>query len=188
MINLSLKALRNNIWFAAYTLLAKPLPCSYSRWGGSFFKACRRFTAGKLLAHCGQRVNIEHGATFGRGNTIWLGDDSDLGIDCDLRGEVHIGNCTIMGPEVVIWTVNHRFDRIDIPVLQQGNMPTEPVWIGDDVWIGTRAIILPGVRIGDHAIIGAGAVVAKDVPAWAIVAGNPARVIRFRNETEADLE
>lgn len=184
MINLSLKALKNNIWFALYALLAKPLPCSYSRWGGRIFKAWRRLTAGRLLAHCGKRVNIEHGAKFGRGNRIWLGDDSDLGIDCDLRGEVHIGNCTIMGPEVVIWTTNHRFDRTDIPIMHQGILPDEPVWIGDDVWIGTRAIILPGVKIGNHAVIGAGAVISKDVPEWAVVGGNPAHVIRYRNQTE----
>jgi len=165
-----------------YTVLAKPLARSYSRWGGTFFKAFRRYTAGRCLAQCGERVNIEHGATFGRGNTIWLGDDSDLGIDCDLRGEVHIGKNSIMGPEVVIWTTNHRMDRTDIPIMQQGNLPEEPVWIGDDVWIGTRVIILPGVKIGDHAVIGAGAVVAKDIPPWGIAVGNPARVIRYRNQ------
>ncbi len=181
-MNTSLGALRANFWFLVYTLLAKPLPRSYSRWGGPFFKAFRRFAGGRMLAQCGERVNIEHGATFGRGNNIWLGDDSDLGIDCDLRGEVHIGNFSIMGPEVVIWTTNHRIDRIDIPILQQGTMPEKPVWIGNDVWIGTRAIILAGVHIGDHAVVAAGAVVTKDVPEWAIVGGNPARVIRYRNQ------
>jgi acetyltransferase-like isoleucine patch superfamily enzyme len=57
-----------------------------------------------------------------------------------------------------------------------------PVRIGDDVWIGARAVILPGVTVGDHAVIGAGAVVREDVPAWAIVAGVPAKVIRDRRQ------
>jgi maltose O-acetyltransferase len=86
-----------------------------------------------------------------------------------------------MGPEVAIWTTNHRFDRTDIPMMFQGNQVQKPVFIGNDVWIGTRAILLPGVHVGDHSIIGAGAVVAKDVPPWAIVVGNPARVVRYRN-------
>jgi maltose O-acetyltransferase len=85
-----------------------------------------------------------------------------------------------MGPEVVIRTNNHRFDRTDIPMRIQGFSEEKPVFIGDDVWIGQRAIILPGVRVGDHAIVGAGAVVTKDVPKGAIVGGNPARVLRMR--------
>ena len=93
-----------------------------------------------------------------------------------------------MGPEVVIWTTNHRFDRIDIPIMQQGNRPSAPVWIGDDVWIGTRVIILPGVKVGNHAVIGAGAVVAKDVPPWAVVAGNPAEIIRYRSQPKTASE
>lgn len=181
-MNLSLAALRANFWFFIYIVFAKPLPRSYSRWGGSLFKAFRAFVGRRLLAQCGDRVNIEHGATFGRGDKIWLGHDSDLGIDCDLRGEVHIGNYSFMGPEVIIWTTNHRIDRLDIPMMHQGTTPEQPVWIGNDVWIGTRAILLAGVHVGDHAVVAAGAVVTKDVPEWAIVGGNPARVIRYRNQ------
>ena len=64
---------------------------------------------------------------------------------------------------------------------EQGFYPEEPVIIGDDVWIGGRVIILPGVTIGSHSIIAAGAVVTKDVPEWAIVGGTPAKVLKFRN-------
>ena len=60
--------------------------------------------------------------------------------------------------------------------------PKEPVYIGDDVWIGARVIILPGRKIGEGVIIGAGAVVTKDVPDYAVVGGNPAKVIKFRNK------
>ncbi len=86
----------------------------------------------------------------------------------------------MMGPDVVILTQNHKFDRLDIPMLDQGFKDEQPVTICDDVWIGARVIILPGVTVGKGAIIAAGAVVTKDVPEYAIVGGNPARVIKMR--------
>ena len=84
-----------------------------------------------------------------------------------------------MAPDVIIWTIGHSFDRTDIPN-KQGETAYTPVMIGDDVWIGQRAIIKPGTKVGSHAIIGAGSIVTKDVPEWAIVAGNPAKIIRMR--------
>lgn len=87
-----------------------------------------------------------------------------------------------MGPDVLIITQNHRFDQLDLPMWRQGFSPSEPVIIGNDVWVGTRAIILPGVTISKGAIIGAGAVVTKDVPEYAIVGGNPARLIKYRTD------
>lgn len=88
----------------------------------------------------------------------------------------------MMGPEIIIISGSHNFERTDISMREQGAPPRRAVVIGNDVWIGTRSIILPGVNIGSHSIIGAGSVVTKDVPEWAIVAGNPAKIIRFRNE------
>ena len=89
-----------------------------------------------------------------------------------------------MGTDVTIITRNHRFDRTDIPMMEQGFEEERPVYIGNDVWIGDRALILPGVHIGDGSIIAAGAVVTKDVPPYSIVAGVPARKIRDRFEIE----
>jgi maltose O-acetyltransferase len=89
----------------------------------------------------------------------------------------------MMGPEVFIITTNHRTSSTEIPMVYQGYEPTAPVTIGDDVWIGARAIILPGVKVGSASIIGAGAVVSKDVPAGGIVVGNPARIVRYRSGT-----
>ncbi|MCB9159898.1 MAG: CatB-related O-acetyltransferase [Caldilineaceae bacterium] len=90
----------------------------------------------------------------------------------------------MMAPDVTIVGENHRFDRLDLPMRLQGYQRFPPVRIEDDVWIGARAIILPGVTIGQGAIIGAGAVVTKDVPAYAVCAGNPARVLRLRTQEE----
>ena len=86
-----------------------------------------------------------------------------------------------MGEDVLLLGSGHKHDSIEIPIGLQGNLPITPLTVLDDVWIGSRAIILPGcTRIGHGAIIGAGAVVTKDVPDWAIVGGNPAIIIKKR--------
>jgi acetyltransferase-like isoleucine patch superfamily enzyme len=87
-----------------------------------------------------------------------------------------------MGPDVVMMSSSHAFEHLDVPVNQQGSLPRQRITIGNDVWIGTRSIVLPGVTIGDKAVIGAGSVVTKDVPAYAIVAGNPAKIIRYKGD------
>lgn len=86
----------------------------------------------------------------------------------------------MMGPECLIYTQNHVFESREIPMCQQGVTAPRPVEIGNDVWIGVRVIILPGVHVGDGAIIGAGSVVTRDVEPYSIVGGNPAKLIRKR--------
>jgi len=101
----------------------------------------------------------------------------------DGRGGLTIGPYTQVGFQSVILTYTHRHQDLDRPIIDQG-MEGQPVVIGTDVWIGARVIVLPGVTIGDGAIVGAGAVVTKDVPSRAIVAGNPAQLIRYRDTSE----
>ena len=132
-----------------------------------------------IFDHCGKNVNIERGANFSMGGGISIGSGSGLGINCVVHGPLSIGNNVMMGPDVVILTHTHNIDRIDIPMGQQGSRVAK-VSIGNDVWIGMRSIIMPGVAIGSGAVIGAGAVVTKDVPDYAIVGGVPARIIKFR--------
>lgn len=86
----------------------------------------------------------------------------------------------MMGPDVIILTSIHRFDDVLIPMCQQSNSEQRKVTIGDDVWIGTRVIIMPGVTIGNGVVIGAGSIVTKDVPNYAVVAGVPAKIIKYR--------
>ena len=99
---------------------------------------------------------------------------------------VTIGDDLIIGPNVAIRSSNHRFSDTDRPTRQQGHVAAT-VSIGSDVWIGANAVILPGVAIGGHAIVAAGAVVSHDVPEYAIVAGIPARVMRDRRADVSPL-
>lgn len=133
-----------------------------------------------ILESCGKDVNIEKGAIFA--SSVKLGDRSGIGINSRISGSCSIGSDVMMGPECMIFTTNHEYDSLDIPMNQQGNQKEQPVQILDDVWIGARVIILPGVTIGKGAIIAAGAVVTKDVPSFAIVGGVPARVIGYRGK------
>ena len=86
----------------------------------------------------------------------------------------------MMGRDVIIMASSHKFDDCNIPMRLQGYKPVKEVIIEDDVWIGHRVIILPGVNIGKGSIIGAGSVVTRDVPQYAIVGGIPAKIIRYR--------
>ena len=154
------------------------LPKSFS-FGGKLAKKLRAATAKGFIRSCGKNVNIEHGAHIS--SKLSIGDNSGIGVDCHCGGALTVGNDVMMGPECVIISRNHDFSRTDIPMRLQGFMEEEPVTIGNDVWLGRRVMIMPGVHIGNGCIIAAGAVVTKDVPDYAIVGGVPARIIRFRN-------
>ena len=90
----------------------------------------------------------------------------------------------MMGTDCVIITRSHRHDRTDIPMMDQGFEEERPVFVGNDVWLGDRVIILPGVHIGDGCIIGAGSVVTRDIPPYSVAAGVPAKVIKDRKNAE----
>ena len=124
--------------------------------------------------------NIEKEAYFGEGRGLYMGTGSGLGVNCQIQRPCHIGDYVLMGPDVVIFTMNHKADRTDIPIGAQGMTGKRKVTIGNDVWIGQRAMIMPGVTVGDGSIIAAGAVVTKDVPPYSIVGGIPARVLKTR--------
>ena len=162
-----------------YDLIAVHLPASHQKWSFGA-KRLRAFCARHMLTSCGENVNVERHARFGRGVT--LGDRSGIGINASLGEQTHIGSDVMMGPDCVIYTRNHRFDRLDIPMREQGYGPVEPVEIGDDCWIGGRVTILPGVHVGNGAVIAAGAVVTKDVPPYAVVGGVPAKIIYNRKD------
>lgn len=133
-----------------------------------------------MLDDCGQDVNVEHGAWFGSGKGVSLGDRSDIGMDALVIGPVQIGADVMMGPRCILLASNHETSSVDVPMNQQGFRDDQPIIIEDDVWIGAGSVILPGRRIGTGSIVGAGSVVVTDVPPWTVVAGNPARVVKHR--------
>ena len=117
------------------------------------------------------------------GDNVWIGPSADF----DGGGTITIGNGVIIAPEVCIYSRTHNFNSDDLGSLPFDNvMLSEAVIINDYVWIGRRAIILPGVTIGKGAIIGAGAVVSKNIPDYAVVVGNPAKIIKYRNKNKFD--
>lgn len=142
----------------------------------------RSFLARKIFLRAGKQMKISRNVRFGSGAKVEVGDYVGINENCWIGNDTVIGNDVMFGPEVTILSGGHNFSRIDIPMREQGATARKPVIIGDDVWIGTRVIILPGVKIGAHSILAAGAVVTKDVPEYAIVAGNPAVIKKFRNQ------
>ncbi len=160
-----------------YHLYAKHLPRSYSSLQLGQVRL-RRMCAKMMLEHCGKCVNIEKNALFS--GKVSLGDYSGIGVNAKIYGRCTIGDHVMMGEDCTIITRNHRFDITDVPMMEQGFLEERPVSIGNDVWIGDRVIILPGVQVGDGCVIGAGSVVTHDLPAYSIAAGNPAKVIRSR--------
>ncbi|MCH6197817.1 sugar O-acetyltransferase [Corynebacterium mastitidis] len=109
------------------------------------------------------------------GKNIHLGEDVFINSGCRFQdqGGITLGDRVLIGHNVVIATLHHGMAPGD-----RAHLEPRPVRIASDVWIGAGAIILPGVSVGEHAVVGAGSVVTRDVPARTVVAGNPARPIR----------
>lgn len=137
----------------------------------------------RRLLTVGAGANISPNAVFSNPERIEIGDRINLGARCHLwagpgQGKIIIGNDVLFGPEVMVTAAGYRFND-GAPVTQQA-MDEADVVIGNDVWLATRVIVLPGARIGDGAIIGAGAIVTGDIPAFAIAVGMPAKVVGHR--------
>lgn len=139
------------------------------------YQICRH-----MFDTCGRNVNVEYGALINSGAKISIGDNSGIGYRAFISGPLVIGRNVIMGPNCTFLSINRNTAQVDRTMYAQGYLPEEPPVIEDDVWIGANVTVLPGVRIGQGSILAAGAVVSRDVPAYAVVAGNPAQVIKYR--------
>lgn len=168
---------KTKIWYVLYTIFAKNLPVSRR---AKIFKKIRYFFAKKIVNKIGKNVNIEKGAYFNP--KVKIGDNSGIGVNCELNGDITIGNNILMESEVVFYTENHEFKDTKKTIIEQGYREEKPIIIEDDCWIGRRAIILPGVKIAKGTIIGAGAIVTKNFPEYSIIGGNPAKIIGKRGE------
>ena len=127
----------------------------------------------------GTRSWVAAGAII-RGN-VDIGGDSSVNAYAHIAGNVRIGNGCRIASLASIYGFNHGFDRIDVPIKDQP-VTSKGVVIHDDVWIGANAVILDGVEIGPHCVVAAGAVVTRSFPAYKVIGGNPAQVIRDRTE------
>jgi len=135
----------------------------------------------ELLAQIGDDPWIEPPFFCDYGTNLSVGDRFYANTGCVVldSAPVAVGDRVLLGPAVQLLAATHPLE----PELRaQGLEYAEPIAVGDDVWLGGGAIVLPGVTIGDRAVVGAGSVVTRDVPADAVVAGNPARVIRSLEE------
>lgn len=136
----------------------------------------------------GPGAAISPNAVFANPERIVAGRGLRLGARCTLwagpgHGRIAIGDDVLFGPDVLVTAANYRIND-GHPVTDQA-MDEADVVIGNDVWLATRVVVLPGVTIGDGAVLGAGAVVTKDVPAMAIAAGAPARVVGWRTTPQS---
>ena len=113
------------------------------------------------------------------GKNIYVGKNVFINCCCHFQdqGGIYISDDVLIGSHVVLATINH-----DLSPLNRGNNLPAPIHIGKKLWIGSHATLLPGVTIGNHAIIAAGAVVTKNVPANTVVGGVPAKIIKFLEE------
>ena len=128
---------------------------------------CSSITCTGVIANKGVGLSI--------GNNSAIGSYSYIGA----RGEIKIGNDVIMGPMVTIFSENHNYENLDLPIRKQGESRTG-ITIEDDCWIGTGSTILDGVTVGQGSVIAAGSVVTKNVEAYSVVAGAPAKQIKHR--------
>ncbi len=135
----------------------------------------------------GQSCILDRDMTIETHGILIIGDRVIFGHHCTIgvREKVEIGEDTMIGELVSIRDHDHCFESLDQPIRTQG-MKVSPVKIGRDVWIGGKATVLRGVTIGSHAVVGANAVVTRDVPEHAIVVGVPARIIGYRNDKAKD--
>jgi len=164
-----------------YYLFAKRFPTQPFP-GFKFGYWLRRKLVKYIFEYSGNDIIIKKNAYFGKGKNIIIGNNSQIGENSFIGEGTIIGKDVVMGPEVIIWSISHRYENINIPINLQGNTEIKPVIIGDDVWIGQRVVIMPGKIIGSHSILGVGSIVTKDVPEWAIMAGAPAKLIRYRKK------
>lgn len=168
-----------NLYLALYYVLLQRLPM----WpvpGWRVYYACRRWCVRKIIKSCGEGVIVRDHCYFGRGEHLCVGARSQMGKHARLTGHITIGCDVLMGPDVVMQTLSHEHSRTDLPINLQGDTPNRPIHIGDDCWIGTRVIILPGVELGAHSIVGAGAVVTHSFPPYSVIGGVPAKLLKNR--------
>ena len=174
-----MRTLIKAICYVGYYFFAYHLP--ENQWvGGSLWNALRVFFARPMLRECGKDIHIDRHVNFGKGDSLTLKDHSGLGAYSKLIGDITLERWAATSFDIFITAYGRKMDRTDIHILYQGKVPDEPVILGEGTVLFASVIILPGVHTGEGCVIGAAAVVTRDVPPYCVVAGNPARVVKWR--------
>ena len=145
----------------------------------------RQETYRRLRVCLGTDIVLNHGTTIGDRRTT-IGSDVWLGRDVYLE-YAYVADHVLIGPGAILLAGrhHHRVENLEVPIKLQGNNPLTPIKIGEGAWIGANATIMADV--GQHAIVGSGAVVVKPVPDFAVVVGNPARLVRDRRQVTPEV-
>ena len=131
--------------------------------------------------HMGRNSIIESFSTVNNGvGDVIIGDRSKIGISNVVIGPIKIGNDCIFAQNIVLSGLNHGYEDVNISPEDQPITATEII-VEDEVWIGTNAVVVAGVTIGKHSVVAAGSVVTKDIPAFSVVGGNPAKILKQYN-------
>jgi acetyltransferase-like isoleucine patch superfamily enzyme len=138
------------------------------------FGAEAEFRPGAYAVHCRQ-IRIGDRVVIRPGTMLFADPAATITIESDV----------LIGSGVHMYVGNHEFHDPSVPIIDQGRLPSRPVVLRRGCWIGANAVLLPGVTIGENAVVGAGSIVTRDVPSRVVVAGNPAKVIRSLEPAQA---
>lgn len=129
----------------------------------------------------GNYSTVEDFVTINNGvGAVHIGSNCRVGMSNVLIGPIIIGNNVILAQNIVISALNHNYENVDMPIYLQGETVSQ-ITIEEDCWIGANVIVTAGVTIGKHSVIGGGAVVTKNIPAYCVAVGNPAKIIKKYN-------
>ena len=146
--------------------------------GSKIYRSVRMDTPPYRRFSLGQQSVVESFSCINNAvGDVVIGDHTRIGLHNTIIGPVTIGSHVNFAQGITVTALNHIFEETNKRIDEQG-VSTHQVVIGDDIWIGTNAVVLPGVTIGNHSVVAAGAVVTKDVPPHSLVAGVPAKVIK----------